>query len=518
MDDAYTTLAGRYRLVEVIGRGGMGTVYRAVDLVLGRTVAVKVLPGLLADQDPTSVARFEREARTVAALNHPAVVAVYDTGADATSRFIVMEFVEGRSLEEILRDKGRLDPERAARVVARVADALADAHAAAIVHRDIKPANVMVAEDGSVKVLDFGIARAIDATTLTQNAAVIGTAAYMAPEQALGKPADERSDIYSLGCVLYALITGHPPFSGDVAAAVLHQQAHIAPDRLRSHDSRVSPALDGLVMEMLEKSPADRPQTAAQVRDRLTTLSSHPPSAPVSTDPTARLPQITTTLPLPPAAPPGRGRLAGRRLAGRRLILVGGLAAAALVIVLVATTPGGSSDQSTTGRHHGATASKKRPHVTTPTTTAAVSTTQVTSTRTTAPSKAPKPRTVSATAGALTALTTQDVQSGTIDQQAAQQIGNGLTNVLNAYETGNTMNVQHQLATLSQQVAMLEQQGHVTPGAAPALTSAVQNLSTALASTPSPTTQITNGGPPAQPPGHGGVPPGQAKRANPQGG
>jgi serine/threonine-protein kinase len=223
--DAVRTLAGRYELVEVIGRGGMGTVYRASDLVLRRPVAVKLLPGPLADQDPTSVARFEREARAAAALNNPAVVAVYDTGADETTRFIVMELISGDSLEAILRDDGPLDPDRAAGIASRVADALAAAHAAGIVHRDIKPANVMVAEDGSVKVLDFGIARAMDATTVTQNASVLGTAAYMAPERALGKPADERSDIYSLGCVLYALLAGHPPFR---ATAAWREQSRLA--------------------------------------------------------------------------------------------------------------------------------------------------------------------------------------------------------------------------------------------------------------------------------------------------
>ena len=223
------TLAGRYELGDVIGRGGMGAVYRAIDLVLGRSVAVKMLPGQLTDHDPTSVARFEREARAAAALSHPAVVAVYDTGVDETSRFIVMEFIAGRSLEAIVRAEGRWTLPGPPGIAARVADALAAAHAAGIVHRDIKPANVMIAADGSVKVLDFGIARAMDSTTLTQNASVLGTAAYMSPEQALGKPADERSDIYSLGCVLYALLAGHPPFSGDGAAAILNQHANIAP-------------------------------------------------------------------------------------------------------------------------------------------------------------------------------------------------------------------------------------------------------------------------------------------------
>jgi serine/threonine-protein kinase len=496
MDDV-RTLAGRYELAEVIGRGGMGTVYRAVDLVLGRSVAVKMLPGLLADQDPTSIARFEREARAAAALSHPAVVAVYDTGADETTRFMVMELISGRSLEAILRDEDPLDPDRAAGIAARVADALAAAHAAGIVHRDIKPANVMVAEDGSVRVLDFGIARVMDGTTITQNASVLGTAAYMSPEQALGKPADERSDIYSLGCVLYALLTGHPPFSGDGAAAILNQHANIAPPPLRAASGRVSPELNALVMEMLAKSPDDRPQSAAQVRDRLTSPSASQSAIPAVTAATARVDQTTATRSLPRvAARPDR----------RRLILAGALAVLVLVIAVVALASGGGSP-------HNATTPKARSPATTPATTATASTKPATSTPTTAPSQRAQPRTVSGAAGALTALATQDVQSGTIDQQAAQQITNTLSDILNSYEMGHTTDAQHKLADLSQQVVMLEQQGHITSAAAPALNRAVANLSAALASAPPPTTHTPGGQPPAQ----SAQPPGQAKHAKPKG-
>jgi serine/threonine protein kinase len=490
--DAVRTLAGRYELVEVIGRGGMGTVYRASDLVLRRPVAVKLLPGPLADQDPTSVARFEREARAAAALNNPAVVAVYDTGADETTRFIVMELISGDSLEAILRDDGPLDPDRAAGIASRVADALAAAHAAGIVHRDIKPANVMVAEDGSVKVLDFGIARAMDATTVTQNASVLGTAAYMAPERALGKPADERSDIYSLGCVLYALLAGHPPFRGDSAAAVLNQHANVAPRPLRGENSRVSPELDAAVMQMLAKSPDDRPQTAVEVRDRLTPPAT-PPTTPTATTATtattAQLRSTTATRRLPRAA----------RREHSRLILGGALAALALVIALVVLVSGGSSPHTTTN----APRNPKAVKATTP------------KTNSTAPasSNPATPPTVSAAAGALTTLTTQDVQSGKINQQAAQQITSALSDILNSYEMGHTSDAQHKLADLSQHVSMLEQQGQITSVAASGLSSAVANLSTALASAPPPTTVTPGGQQPAspQPPGHNKQPPGKAK-------
>ena len=491
--DELRTLAGRYELAEVIGRGGMGTVYRAADLVLGRPVAVKLLPGLPADQDPTSVARFEREARAAAALNHPAVVAVYDAGADEMTRFIVMELVAGRSLESILRDDGPLDPDRAAAIASRVADALAAAHAAGIVHRDIKPANVMVAQDGSVKVLDFGIARAMDDITLTQNASVLGTAAYMAPEQALGKPADERSDIYSLGCVLYALLAGRAPFTEGGAAAILNQHANIAPTPLRAENGRVSPELEALVMQMLAKSPEDRPQTAAQVRDRLTNPSAKPPVPTASTAPTLAMRATAATEPL-------RRVEHGDR---RPLILAGALAALIAAIALVALLSGGSSPRPTTSTRRGTTASHAatRPKR---------STTSATSSSQTAP-----PSSVAAAAGALTALTTQDVQSGKIDQQAAQQITNALSGILNSYAMGHSTDAQHMLAALTQQVAMLQQQGHVTAAAAPALKSALANLSTAIASAPAPPSPTSS-----SPGGHhgpGGKPSGPGKAKKPKG-
>jgi serine/threonine protein kinase len=511
MDEARGTLAGRYELGEVIGRGGMGAVYRAVDLVLGRSVAVKMLPGALADQDPTSVARFEREARAAAALSHPSVVSVYDAGVDETARFIVMELISGRSLEAILRDGGPLEPDRAAVIAARVADALAAAHAAGIVHRDIKPANVMIASDGSVKVLDFGIARAMDGTTLTQNASVVGTAAYMSPEQALGKPADERSDIYSLGCVLYALLAGHPPFSGDGAAAILNQHANVAPRPLGAKNGRIAPGLDALVLQMLAKSPEDRPQSAAEVRDRLTQPFVSPATVSGVTAATERLSPTTATRPTPRRARPDR----------RRLILAGALGALVLVIAVVALTSGGGSPRTASNARHVSQAPQRKTPTTRSRTTARSTTTATrpaTSTPTTTSSGAPQ--TVPAAAGALTALTTQDVQSGTIDQQAAQQISNSLSDILNSYQQGHTTDVQHKLAVLTQHVAMLEQHGDITSAAAPGLTRAIANLGKALASAPPPTTQAAGAPPPAQPtppPGNGGKAPGQPKHGKPKG-
>ena len=479
MDDRPTTLAGRYKLGEVIGRGGMGTVYRATDLVLGRPVAVKVLLGQLADSDPLNVERFAREARAAAGLSHRGVVAVYDAGVDAMTRYIVMELVDGQSLEAILREQGRLDPDRAAEIVAQVADALAAAHAAGLVHRDIKPANVMVADDGSVKVLDFGIARAMDSPTLTQASAVLGTAAYMSPEQALGQRVDERSDIYSLGCVLYALLAGHPPFRGDSAAAILGQHANLEPPALAD----VPPKLHAVVLSMLSKAPGDRPQSAAAVRDRLR----RPPVAPALAVGAA----TAATLPMPPA-PTSRS---GAARTDRRHVLIAGLLALVLVVtVIVALASGGGATRTgTRAKHHATTAAR---HRTTPRTHRRVT--------------HHAPLTVSGAAAALTALVTRDAGSGTIDQQAAQQITGAMSDLLNSYQQGNAPDVQHKLADLSQHLSMLEQHGDIQAAAAPGLRQAVANLATAMAANPVTPSQPA---PPApKPPGHGGVPPGQAKK------
>jgi serine/threonine-protein kinase len=265
MQQRRRTLAGRYELGEVIGRGGMGTVHRARDRVLRREVAVKLLPEALAAADPVRLARFEREARATASLSHRGVVAVYDAGIDDSTRYIVMELVTGRDLAAMMREQAPLEPSHAAEIAAEIAEALAAAHAAGVVHRDVKPANVMIAQDGSARLLDFGVARSTGSTQLTQASSILGTASYMSPEQAGGKRADERSDIYSLGCVLYAMLTGRPPFTGDTAAAIAHQQIDRAPSPARRLNPSVPADLDALLLSMLAKEPGSRPASAAEL-------------------------------------------------------------------------------------------------------------------------------------------------------------------------------------------------------------------------------------------------------------
>ncbi|SEN44181.1 Stk1 family PASTA domain-containing Ser/Thr kinase [Actinacidiphila rubida] len=264
-------LGGRYELGSVLGRGGMAEVYLAHDTRLGRTVAVKTLRVDLA-RDPSFQARFRREAQSAASLNHPSIVAVYDTGEDYVDGisipYIVMEYVDGSTLRELLHSGRKLLPERAMEMTVGILQALEYSHRAGIVHRDIKPANVMLTRTGQVKVMDFGIARAMgdSGMTMTQTAAVIGTAQYLSPEQAKGEQVDARSDLYSTGCLLYELLTVRPPFVGDSPVAVAYQHVREDPQPPSVYDPEVTPAMDAIVLKALTKDPDYRYQSADEMR------------------------------------------------------------------------------------------------------------------------------------------------------------------------------------------------------------------------------------------------------------
>ena len=306
-------LGGRYELGGPLGRGGMAQVFRARDTRLGREVAVKQLRVDLAG-DPTFQARFRREAQAAAGLNHPNIVAVYDTGEEVDPAtgisvpYIVMELVEGHTLRDILRGGRKILPQRALEFTQGVLDALSFSHRAGIVHRDLKPANVMLTPNGTVKVMDFGIARAVADTsaTMTQTAAVIGTAQYLSPEQARGETVDARSDIYSAGVLMYELLVGKPPFHGDSPVSVAYQHVRenpVPPSRL---DSLITPAMDAIVLKALAKDPAHRYQTAAAMRADIGRLlagqpvtASSPTVAAAAAAPTVAL---ATTPPPPPAS------------------------------------------------------------------------------------------------------------------------------------------------------------------------------------------------------------------------
>ncbi len=300
MTEQAALLGNRYHLDRVIGRGGMAEVWRATDTRLGRAVAIKRLRVDLAT-DPTFQARFRREAQAAAGLNHPNIVSVYDTGEEVdtatgvTVPFIVMELVDGHTLKDVLRDDRRILPERALEFTQGVLDALSYSHRAGIIHRDIKPANVMLTPNGTVKVMDFGIARAVADTsaTMTQTAAVIGTAQYLSPEQARGETVDARSDLYSAGCLLYELLVGRPPFVGDSPVSVAYQHVRELPTPPSTLDPEITQAMDAVVMKSLAKDPADRYQSAREMRDDITRLIA---GSPVAAPPPLPMPDPAPTL------------------------------------------------------------------------------------------------------------------------------------------------------------------------------------------------------------------------------
>lgn len=308
-------LTDRYQLTAHLARGGMADVYQGHDRLLNRKVAVKVLHSQLSN-DEAFVKRFRKEAQAAANLTHPNIVGIYDWGQLDTTYFIVMELVEGRSLREVLRSEGTLLPRRAVEIAADVAAALSVAHRAGLVHRDIKPGNILLAPDGTVKVTDFGIARAWDdSQELTRTGAVMGTATYFSPEQAQGSTADERSDVYSVGVVLYEMLAGAPPFRGDNPMAVAYQHVSSPPSPPSAANHDVPASLDGIVLTAMAKAPEERYQTAEEMRQDLwAALQGRPPTATapaaaagmavVSEDAPTRM--MTQAVP-PATAPPDQG-------------------------------------------------------------------------------------------------------------------------------------------------------------------------------------------------------------------
>lgn len=312
---------GRYVLQAPLGEGGMASVHRAHDTVLGRTVAVKTLHADLA-RDASFRERFRREARAVAALSHPNIVAVHDSGEDSGPDgpvpYMVMEYVQGRSLRELVRDHASRSPaagiplDRALTVTAAVLDALACSHRQGLVHRDIKPANVMTTADDAIKVMDFGIARALqsDGTAMTRTGTVLGTPQYLSPEQALGQPADARSDLYSAGCMLFELVTGRTPFDGESTMSVLYQHVQQPAPAPSSFNPSVPAAVDRVVARALSKAPSDRYESAEAMAEDVRRIAASPgrPAAPAAT---VTATTVDATAPTVTADPGGSGRTGG---------------------------------------------------------------------------------------------------------------------------------------------------------------------------------------------------------------
>jgi eukaryotic-like serine/threonine-protein kinase len=329
-------ISGRYRLDAVLGRGGMATVWRGVDERLGRRVAVKLLDRATAD--PAMLQRFDREARTAGGLTHPNIVAVYDVGTDNGVPYLVMELIDGTSVAALVAG-GPLPVDQAVDITRQVCDALAMTHAQGVVHRDIKPANILLNTTGTVKVCDFGIARLAhqQQTDLTTPHMAIGTSAYMAPEQISGTAVDARADLYALGCVMYAMLTAHPPFTGDNPLAVLWQHQHQFAPAVASLRPDTPGDLDALIVRLLAKNPSDRPATATEVRDQLTARAE---SETAAAQPTRPVPVVSRTVILPvgengealPVPASGRFRLGP---AGIAAVALGAVIIAALTVALL---------------------------------------------------------------------------------------------------------------------------------------------------------------------------------------
>ncbi len=306
-DQEQRVFNARYELHRRIARGGMADVFLARDSLLDRPVAVKVLFPEFAT-DPTFVQRFRREAQAAANLSHPNIVSVYDWGEEGGTYFIVMEYVEGRSLAQLIRDEGRIEPDRAADITADVAAALGFAHRNGVVHRDVKPGNVIISPNGQVKVADFGIARAVSTQeNLTQAGTVMGTATYFSPEQARGEAVDPRSDVYSLGVVLYEMLTGRPPFTGDSPVAVAYKHVQETPQPPRARNPRIPGALEAIVLQAMAKETAERYASAEDLRSDLRRFRQGSPVS-AATAAVAPVALDQTRAVAPPVADPGATR------------------------------------------------------------------------------------------------------------------------------------------------------------------------------------------------------------------
>lgn len=467
-------LRGRYRLGQVLGTGGMATVHEGRDLVLDRPVAVKLLAPALAT-DPSFVARFRQEALATAQLSHPNIVTVYDAGTDRHSPYLVMELVRGRTLAHLIRTDGPLAPAEAARIGADIADALAAAHAKGIVHRDVKPANVLLAPGGRVKVTDFGIARTLGSGSLTRVGMVLGTPSYLAPEQARGEPADARSDLYALGCVLYEMLTGAPPHVGDSAMVVAAQHLHANPPPPSALAPGVSPPMDESVMRALAKDPRDRFASATEMagslrRSAASTSGGGGPALPAG--PTDVIERVSTAELEPAPRRPRRRR--GRRR-GDTIVAVAMACAAVLAVVLFSTL--GSHPRGLSAR-------------TSPTSAAPPSSPSPTS----RPTNANSPPPVAQAYQAYVSAVLSGKESRQISPPAANDLMHRGGDLMAAYGAGHLSDALAMIAQLDQELGGLEATGRISSESAKAVHRALTVLGRAMQASPSP---------PSQPPGPG---------------
>ena len=476
-------LGGRYRLGAPLGRGGMAVVWRAEDEMLGREVAVKTLDLTGPDSDNAGE-RFRREARATAALNHPHIVTVFDTGVEDHTAYLVMELLPGPTLAEQVRDSGPFPVEEVRIIGEEVASALQAAHDAGIVHRDIKPGNISYAADGTAKVLDFGITQLVDEALgqhqLTMTDTIVGTAEYLAPEQATGQRVDARADLYALGCVLTTLLTGKPPFSATTPVAILMKHAHEVPPDVRDLRPDTPSDLAGLIAGLLAKDPAHRPQSGREVAEllrahRAPALTEVLPATPVGAAPTTVAPRPEPTEQRW-AEPAYRRDLEPERRESRAwvwlLLLALALAAAGLWYVLQGRDGEGTETPSTTPTV--AQTSEAPPETPTPTPTPETRTPNPTVTVTTTPTPTATPTTPADPGRAVTdavsgfqASLREVRQSGDIDGDVAGTIQDKLRDISSKVRDEDAPAVQSLVDDIEKELSQAAEQGELTqPGAA----------------------------------------------------
>jgi eukaryotic-like serine/threonine-protein kinase len=474
---------GRYQLHTMLGRGGMASVWAGIDTRLDRPVAVKLLDGA-ARADPMVVQRLDREARTVAGLAHPSIVAVYDVGTDSGVPYLVMELVDGESLQHRLA-RGPIDVCDAVGIARQTCDALAAAHGAGVVHCDVTPDNILLTRTGAVKVCDFGIARlqratqvhrtgsttAIVPSTSAGSTVTVGTCEYMAPEQATGDQVSSRTDLYALGCVLYAMLAGHPPFTGDSPKQVMWRQVHEAPVPVRSLRRDVPADLDAAVMQLLAKRPADRPGGAAAFGARLAGLPAVALAPTLRPDPATAVDQppsvaraaaavltrtkVVPTLDAPNWQPPERSGLRIGPL-GIAAVAVGTAIITAVLVALFAVRP------------------QARPTVLsgTPTTSAAASPTA-------SLGVAPSRGSVDAVRSAIQA----QALAGELNGDAADELMRIVDDLGRAIGRGRTRDIVRAMNDLRDRLNELQNNDKITPTAYGAILAAVDQLALTLPST-----------------------------------
>jgi serine/threonine protein kinase len=484
--DAQTLLAGRYRLGRRIGSGGMGHVWAAHDTVLGRDVAVKVQQ-FDPEGDRASFDRFVREARTAAGLQHPNVVTIFDSGTDRQTAFLVMELLPGPTLDGHVAQHGPLPEPEAVALAGQVASGLGAAHGAGVVHRDIKPANLMFDAHGTLKIVDFGIAHLAQtaAARLTAPNTVIGSPPYLSPEQLQGRPADERSDLYALGCVITTMLTGRPPFEGENPLAYAHQHVSATPPRIRDRRPDLSSALDALVAQLLSKSPQDRPQSAQAVLERLTQSQPDWPSSEAAVPTTVIPAQTTRPMPAdvaataPPVMRPGQRSTRGRWIAAGAAVLI--LMAAVLIAAVMAEnqtagSPGASTSPAPSRQP--ATTSSQAP----PSSSAPISP---------APSRQPATKSATPSAEASSSTTTPSLQralsdlreavravssSGQIEAKKAEELTKRVDELDKHLTEKRGEDAVKKVEDLDKYLAELSQKGELSPEGAQQIEDALQTV------------------------------------------